>query len=79
MNNRHNLILSDKTWTILNELKKIQGTSISAIVEKTVKTYLEANKYNKLYFDLLNISPFCDDQENEELTNSLNALTEDEL
>jgi len=79
MNKRHNLILSDETWAILNELKKLQGTSISAIIEKTVHTYLEANKYNKLYFDLLSISPFCNDKENEELNNSLNALTEDDL
>lgn len=79
MNKRHNLVLSDETWTILNELKKLQGTSISAIIEKTVQTYLEANKYNKLYFDLLSISPFCNDQENEELTNSLNNLTEDDM
>lgn len=79
MNKRHNLILSDETWTILNELKKLQGTSISAIIEKTVQTYLEANKYNKLYFELLNISPFCDDSENEEINNILDSLTEDDL
>lgn len=79
MNKRHNLILSDETWAILNELKKLQGTSISAIIEKTVQTYLEANKYNKLYFELLSISPFCDEEETKELERSLDALTKDDM
>jgi hypothetical protein len=79
MNKRHNLILSNETWAILTELKKLQSKSISSIIEDTVQTYLEVNKYNKLYFKLLNISPFCDKSENEEISKSLDSLTEDDL
>ena len=79
MKKRHNIILSDEIWNILNELKRLQGTSISSILEETVKTYLKVNKYNELYFKLLNISDFCDEEENEELTEALDKLTEDDM
>ena len=79
MGKRHNLVLSDETWAILNELKRLKGISISAIIEETVKTYLKANKYNELYFKLHGISPFCDEKENNELTEILDNLSEEDM
>lgn len=48
-------------------------------MEEAVKNYLKSNKYNNLYFKLMNTAPFCDNRENEEITEMLEQLTEEDL
>ncbi|WP_368494356.1 ribbon-helix-helix protein, CopG family [Marinitoga sp. 1138] len=76
---RHNIMIDPETWKILQELKRIQNKSISAILREAVNSFLETNKYNKVYFKMMANVPACDDQENKELTEMLETLTEDDL
>lgn len=71
--------MSNETWLILKELKKISDRSISEIIEEAVKEYLERHKINSLYFKLMASAPPCDDKENEELTKILDSLTEEDM
>jgi len=75
---RHNITMSDETWTILNELKKVLDKSASEILEEAVNEYLEKHRFNSLYFKLMATVPPCDEEENEELTQVLDSLTEED-
>jgi len=75
---RHNITMSDKTWTILNELKKVLNKSASEILEEAVNEYLEKHRFNSLYFKLMATVPLCDEKENEELTKALDSLSEED-
>jgi len=76
---RHNIMIDNQVWAALQELKRLKGKSMSFIMEKAVKNYLKSNKYNNLYFKLMNTVPFCDNRENEEITEMLEQLTEENL
>ncbi|WP_036226246.1 ribbon-helix-helix protein, CopG family [Mesoaciditoga lauensis] len=76
---RHNITMDSETWKILEELKRIQNKSISEIIREAIKELLKNHKYNKVYFKLMANTPFCDEEENEELTKILDLLNEDDL
>ena len=71
--------MSNEIWSILEELKRISGKSISEIIEEAVKEYIERHEIDSLYFKLMASVPPCDDEENEELTKLLDSLTEEDL
>lgn len=76
---RHNITISPEVWEILTELKRLQGKSISEIVESVVKKTIQHEGYNPTYFKIMSSVPYCNDEENEELTKILDSLTEDDL
>ncbi len=76
---RHNIMIDSETWKILQELKRIQNKSISSILREAVNTFLEVNKYNKIYFKIMSSVSVCDDEENKELTEILETLNDDDL
>lgn len=76
---RHNLTLSPEIWTILSELKKINGKSICEIIEDAVKKMVKHEKINPVYFKIMSSTPYCDNKENIELTKVLDEMTEHDL
>lgn len=76
---RHNLTFSPEIWKILTELKRVQGKSISQVVEDAVRSHIRSEGYNKAYFKMMSDSEYCDDVENDELTKVLDSLTEPDL
>ncbi len=76
---RHNLTFSPEIWNILTELKRVQGKSISQVIEEAVKSHIKSKGYNGAYFKMMADSEYCDDRENEELTKVLDSLTELDL
>ncbi|WGS65906.1 hypothetical protein [Marinitoga aeolica] len=76
---RHNINLKNKTWMILQELKKIKNKSISNIIDEAVDKYLKDSEYNTLYFKLLSTLPEVSDEENIEILNELKKLTNEDM
>ena len=76
---RHNITLSPDTWKVLKALKRVQGRSISEILENAVWKLAQTEKYNPIYFKMMaSVSPL-DDKENQELTEALDSLTDEDL
>ena len=76
---RHSITISDPLWSVLKELKNVQNTSISSIIEKSVKNYIKDKKYNSVYFKIMGSVSECDDDENLELSNILDSLTDEDM
>lgn len=76
---RHNINLKNKTWSILQELKRIQNKSISNIIDEAIEKYLKDMGYNTLYFKLLTTLPEVSDEENSEILNELKSLTDEDM
>ncbi len=76
---RHNLILSSQLWSIVKEISRLTGKSISKIVEEATWKLIEKKGYNRAYFKLMSEILPCSDEENEELTRILNGLSEEDL
>lgn len=76
---RHNIMLANSTWKILEELKRVHATSASKILEEALWHYIETKGYNSLYFKLMSDVKPCDDVENEELTEILDNMSEEDF
>jgi hypothetical protein len=76
---RHNITLSPKVWRILKELKRVQGLSISEILEAAILKTVKDENYNPAYFKIMANAQPCDEKENEELTKILDGLSEEDL
>ena len=76
---RHNLTLSSRLWTIVKEINRLTGKSISKIIEEATWKFVEKEGYNRAYFKLMTETLPCSDKENEELTKILNSLGEEDL
>jgi hypothetical protein len=76
---RHNIMLANSTWKILEELKRIHASGASKILEEALWHYIETKGYNSLYFKLMSDVKPCDDVENEELTEILDNMTEEDF
>lgn len=78
---RKNLTISQDVWTVLEALKRIQGKSISDIIENSVKKYVKLEKINPLYIKMMtdpNVKRMSK-KENDEITAILDNMTEDEM
>jgi len=78
---RKNLTISPDVWSTLEILRRIQGISISDIIEKSVKSYVKTEKINPLYIRMMtdpNVK-FMSKKENDEITTILDRMTEDDL
>ena len=76
---RHNITLSQDTWKVLKALKRVQGRSISEILETAVWKLAQTEKYNPIYFKIMSSVSPLDDKENQELTEILDGLTNEDL
>ena len=73
------LVLSDRTWDVLQEVSKFQRRDVGEILKEAIKEYLKKQGYSNLYINLMLEAPFCDDAENEELTNLIDNISSEEL
>ena len=76
---RHNIMMSPEAWTVLQELRRVQGESVSNLIEAAVWAYIKLNKYNATYFKIMSTAPPLDDADNAELTELLDSLTPEDL
>ena len=76
---RHNITLSPKIWKALQTLKRLQGQSVSDILEEAVKELVKSKNYNSTYFKIMSSVGPCDDKENEELSQLLDELKDNDL
>jgi len=78
---RKNLTISEDVWAILETLKRIQGRSISDIIENSVKKYVKLEKINPLYLKMMtdpNVK-YMSQKENNEITTILDNMTEEDM
>ena len=78
---RKNLTISEDVWAILETLKRVQGRSISAIIENSVKKYVKLEKINPLYLKMMtdpNVKHMTK-KENDEITAILDNMTEEDM
>lgn len=78
---RKNLTISPDVWSTLEILRRIQGISISDIIENSVKSYVKTEKINPLYIRMMtdpNVK-FMSKKENDEITAILDRMTKDDL
>lgn len=76
---RHNITMTPKVWKTLKVLRRLQGQSISELLEDAVMELVKVKGYNQLYVKIMATAPHCDTEENEELTQILDSLTGDDL
>ena len=76
---RHNITLSPQTWKVLKGLKRVQGKSISELIEIAVWSHAKNEKYDSVYFKIMSSVSPVEDKENKELTDLLDSLTETDL
>jgi hypothetical protein len=76
---RHNVMFSNDIWQILQQLKKVQGKSISELIETAILKMMKDDNYNEMYFKIMSTTSYCSDQENEELTSLLESLSAKDL
>lgn len=72
-------MFSDDIWRLLQQLKKIQGKSISELIETAILKMMKDNNYNEIYFKIMSESTYCSDKENEELSLLLDSLSARDL
>lgn len=78
---RKNLTISEDVWAILETLKRVQGRSISDIIENSVKKYVKLEKINPLYLKMMtdpNVKQMTK-KENDEITTILDNMTEEDM
>lgn len=76
---RHSITMTPEIWRTLEALRRLRGQSISALIEDAVLALIKTKGYNPLYVKILATAPYCDDAENAELTQVLDALTQEDL
>ncbi len=76
---RHNITLSPQTWKVLKGLKRVQGKSVSELIEIAVWSLAKSEKYDSVYFKIMSSVSPLDDKENKELTDILDSLTDADL
>ena len=79
LKSRHNIMMSPEVWSVLQELHRIQGKSISGLIEAAVWAYVKAQGYNATYFKIMSSAPLASDEENAELTELLDGMTADDI
>jgi hypothetical protein len=76
---RHSIVMSPQTWKTLEKIAEIKRKSLSQLLEEAVISMIKTEKINSAYFKIMSTVPYCDDDENEELTKMLDSLTEQDL
>lgn len=78
---RKNLTISPDIWATLETLKRIQGKSISDIIEVSVRSYVKTEKINPIYIKMMTDPSikYMSKKENDEITAILDNMTEDDL
>ena len=76
---RHNITMTPEVWSVLQELRRIKGQSISGLIETAIWAYIKAQGYSTAFFKIMSSAPLADEQENAELTAALDAITAGDL
>lgn len=78
---KKNLTISPDIWATLETLKRIQGKSISDIIEISVRSYVKTEKINPVYIKMMTDPKikYMSKKENDEITAILDSMTEDDL
>ena len=79
MRTRHNIMMDEEVWQLLKEARMATDKSISQILEEAVKEYIERHKKDSLKLMLLSSIPYVDEEEEKELTELLDSLTQEDL
>lgn len=75
---RKNITITPSLWEIISSVGKIQGKSASSLIEESIKVYLKKENINRAYMKMMN-APYLDDEENTEISQALDRLSEEEL
>jgi len=75
----HSIIMKPSSWKVLKALGRIQGKSAGEVVETALWKLIEAEGYNPMYFKIMASAEPCDPEENKELIEILDRMTEEDL
>lgn len=78
---RKNLTISPDIWATLETLRRIQGKSISDIIETSVRSYVKTEKISSLYLKIMTDPDIkvMSQKESDEITAILDKMTEEDL
>lgn len=74
---RKSIVMDEELWNDLKIFTEIHKNSISSVIRNAVKTYLEENTKEDLAYKMRTLTPFVDNEEQEELEKVLKNLTPD--
>lgn len=75
----HSIMMYPSSWKVLKALGHIQGKGAGEVVETALWKLIEAEGFNPMYFKIMASAEPCDPEENKELTEILDRMTEEDL
>ena len=72
---KHSVVIDEKLWSSLSSLSQKEGKSVQELVHQAIEDFLESYELKKRIQEI----PYVDDDENEELTRSIDLLTPEDL